>query len=254
LINIASAIKNPGATNRPSLLRLLVGEPRIFDIVSLLLQWRDSGRIRKAIGAYISDDLEVRKTHDHNLKQLGKFTRTRRAEPFYQVLTANIPEIKNKKLLIIGGRSVQEFLLAWTFGLKWENMIGIDLFSSNKKILVMNMEAMTFPNDSFDLITAINVLGYTSGIEIALREYARVLKPGGRLVFDHTCRPGDADYPSLNTKGSVIAEILKSAKLEIYFHESKDKIESRGFRQTAHIFGCRKIQTDENILDIYRPY
>ena len=43
--------------------------------------------------------------------------------------------------------------MAWTYGYKWENIVGIDLFSFNPKILVMDMNKLTFQNNYFDDIS-----------------------------------------------------------------------------------------------------
>lgn len=47
---------------------------------------------------------------------------------------------------------------------------------------VANGQDLPFRNASFDLITTITVLAFVAQPELALREIARVLKPGGRLV------------------------------------------------------------------------
>jgi ubiquinone/menaquinone biosynthesis C-methylase UbiE len=44
-------------------------------------------------------------------------------------------------------------------------------------------EQLPFPERSFDLVTAITVLAFISDPVAAVREMARVLKPGGRLVI-----------------------------------------------------------------------
>lgn len=42
--------------------------------------------------------------------------------------------------------------------------------------------AMSFPDASFDVIVAVSALEFIQNIDGAAREFARVLKPGGRLV------------------------------------------------------------------------
>jgi len=252
---VGSALLHPGPTSTRSFVRSVLAQPRIFDVVSAVAQWRDTALVKKAEAAYIDQDAQVKKAHDHNLGQIKRFTRTRRAEYGYEVLTTNFGILSDKKLLVVGGRSVQEFLLAWTFGFRWENMTGIDLFSANKKILAMNVEKMSFSENSFDAITSINTFGYTDHIEDALRECARVLKPDGRLVFNHDYRPDDPNYPVMKLRARDVAAMLQSAGLEIYFHSANDKITSGGgYRQTQHMFGCRKIPTDDDTLDAYRVY
>lgn len=252
--HLARAVLRPAATARPSLFRDILAQPVVFDVVSALAQWRDSARVEKAAGKYIDEDIQVKKTVDHNVKMARRFTQTRRVDPFYRVLTAGAGDVSSKKLLIIGGRTIQEFLLAWTHGFRWNNMTGIDLISINPKILPMNMEAMTFPDESFDFITSISTFGYTNGLEKGLRECARVLKPDGRLVFDHDYRPGQSEYPAMNVRADEVAKVLKDSSLEIYYHTARDKMTSDGFRQTIHVFGCRKIPANEDLIDPYRPY
>src|SRR5580765_5380991 len=47
---------------------------------------------------------------------------------------------------------------------------------------VSDAEKLDFPNDSFDLVYSHGVLHHTPGIESAISEIHRVLKPGGRAV------------------------------------------------------------------------
>jgi hypothetical protein len=79
---VGSAIKHPAEARAPSLLRCLLAQPVLFDVASAVLQWRDVSRVERADRAYLSEDPEVKKTHDHNLSQIRRFTRTRRAEPY----------------------------------------------------------------------------------------------------------------------------------------------------------------------------
>lgn len=252
LRSLASAVRHPGAAEVPSLLRSFVGQPLVFDLISAIAQWRDLGRLRRSRGRYLSDDPQLKLAHDHNVGLVVDkgFTRSRRVEPYYRILTAGLEDIGSKRLLVVGGRNVAEFLLAWTLGLRWKNMVGIDLFSANRKILVMNMEAMTFPDASFDLITCVNTLGYTDGVEAGIGECARVLRPGGRFVFDHSYRPEETRWPVLLLPGAEVLAICRKAGLEIYFHTMQDKITRRGgMRQTTHVIGCYKRPADQTLVD-----
>lgn len=46
-----------------------------------------------------------------------------------------------------------------------------------------NIEALTFPDSSFDLITSTGLMEHVEHDDVGFREIARVLKPGGHYVF-----------------------------------------------------------------------
>ena len=46
-----------------------------------------------------------------------------------------------------------------------------------------NIQAMPFPNNRFDFIWSRDVLGHMEDLHQAFRSFARVLKPGGRMVI-----------------------------------------------------------------------
>lgn len=63
---------------------------------------------------------------------------------------------------------------AWARGIS--DGIHIDL-------AVARSQALPFPDDTFDVVTCITVLAFVPDTDNALREMARVLRPGGRLVI-----------------------------------------------------------------------
>jgi ubiquinone/menaquinone biosynthesis C-methylase UbiE len=66
------------------------------------------------------------------------------------------------------------------------------------RFVVAKIEALPFPDASFDVVTATGVLEYAN-VPSALDELARVLRPGGRAVVSYP-NPG-AVYSFLNTHG-----------------------------------------------------
>ncbi len=59
----------------------------------------------------------------------------------------------------------------------------LDLHGFSGDLRVMNGEAMTFPDDCFDVVYAHGVLQYTADSSQMAREIHRVLKPGGRAIM-----------------------------------------------------------------------
>ena len=108
----------------------------------------------------------------------------RRTEPFYKYLSLPPRDLSSEKLLVIGGKDVAELFIAWTYGFKWSNIIGIDLFSLHPKIQIMDMEEMSFDDQSFDSVALCHTYGYQADKFRCLREIYRVLVTGGHLVFN----------------------------------------------------------------------
>ena len=218
--------------------------PIIFDITSLLLQLSDIKNISRLekknneIGDIYTDVFKYNKS-----KTLEKIiTTTRRAEIFYEILKLYLGrDINHKKLLIIGPRNIQELFIAWLYGFKWKKITGIDLYSTNKKIKVMNMEEMDFEDTMFDCVSMSATLVYAKSIHKALSEISRILKPGGILVFGSTYDPNSVDIWQESSKtGLQIHEILKGLQLDIIYWESREKINLLGHKQTGHYIACIK--------------
>jgi SAM-dependent methyltransferase len=92
------------------------------------------------------------------------------------------------RILEIGCSSGQFMLQLRQQG--YENVVGIDISEpavrlcqeSGLPATVMDAQRLDFPDGSFDLITASDVLEHLRDENEALQEWRRVLKPGGRLV------------------------------------------------------------------------
>lgn len=243
LRQLALAVLRPDPMARePGLARVLLRQPRLFDLVSAFWQLRDAGR-QAAIGAnYSLDDDYHRDVQDYNAGRTVEkvVSRTRRAEPLLRILADAPADPANERLLLIGPRNVHEVLLAWVHGWRWKKIEGIDLYSTNPKIAVMNMEAMTYADNSFDAILSSNTLAYAADTQVAIAEMARVLKPGGRAVFGATYCPGADRFRGNAIAGEAILGMLREAGLQLFHHHSNDKINTLGLQQTVHFFGVRK--------------
>lgn len=56
-------------------------------------------------------------------------------------------------------------------------------------LLVMQAEALDFPDASFDLLCSIHTIEHVGPLDRALAEMARVLKPGGKLLLIYPAEP-----------------------------------------------------------------
>lgn len=62
---------------------------------------------------------------------------------------------------------------------------------ANLTALVMDVEALAFPDHSFDAVACRIAPHHFLDIQQALREMARVLRPGGQLALEDSCAPTD---------------------------------------------------------------
>ena len=251
---LKKAIVNP--TPNPSDGRVFVRflfKPVLYDIYALCVQVLDQRRVRRLPMPSADDQSDAAIAIRHNLQEIRNkyITTTRRVEVAYQIATTPMRSVENEKLLIIGCRNVMELHQARFAGFSWCNIQGLDLFSTNDKILTMNMEDMSGIEDSsYDVVTMINTLAYSSKPNVALLEVVRILKPGGRFVFNYGKLMEDKDIFSpftgdLMVKGNRIpaaefVNFLQRNGAQLYFHESSDHLNAAGDRQVTHWFGFIK--------------
>jgi len=236
------------ARARSSLWRGLLRHPRLFEPVATLLQIRDFGRLRKLAerrrtAADLPDDDYYAGWLDYNLERtLSRTIATgRAAENLLPALVLPARDHQAEKLLVIGPRTVQELYLCWLYGFAWSNITAIDLYSTNPKIVVMNMESMTFDDGSFDSVLSSNTLTYAKDLGSCFREIARVLRPGGRLAFTHSFYPENTDLPTMRVSGQSMRRSLEAAGFCIQNAYSREFVNSQGGKQTAHHVVAQKL-------------
>ena len=93
----------------------------------------------------------------------------------------NLPD---SRILAIGPRSESELLGLLANGFRWKNIRGLDLFSYSPKIDVGDMHALPYEDNTFDIVTASRVLGYSEDQPKAAAEMIRVTKPGGVIAVN----------------------------------------------------------------------
>jgi len=149
---------------------------------------------------------------------------------------------------LVGPRTFFELYLAWLHGYSWKNIFAIDLYSTNPKIQVMNMEKMSFPANEFDAVMMGHVLPYSRIPEVVCKEVSRILKPGGRLVVDVVYSP-ESQWPAEQNSGNSWKTMMADAGLEIYFCRSRSKTNRIGEKLTAYLLGLKKVDRSETLFD-----
>ena len=123
-----------------------------------------------------------------------------------KLLNSDRRPANDRSVLCVGCRNSHELNIFRKAG--FEKVTGIDLFSSEEAILQMDMHAMTFPDNHFDVVFSCHSLEHSYDPMRALSEFARVVKDGGVCTIELPVRftPTSAD---LQDFGSLKA--LKSA-------------------------------------------
>jgi SAM-dependent methyltransferase len=251
LLRIITAIITGSGIERSisdvGMLRKFCNSPRIFKIVAriLMLIWpHDQKKQRKTLN--FEDNTHLEYVHAYTVK-MDEMQNTkgsgRRAERYYQIISLPPRDISKENILIIGGKNVVELFIAWIYGFKWANIVGIDLFSLHPKIKIMDMESMSFPNDFFDNVTMANVYGYQLDPEKCLAEISRVLRPGGKLCFNSVYSP-DSILPVYQIKVNKLIEIFQKYNFEIIYHSYENKAPN-----VSHTWSLQKLNLEDISLD-----
>ena len=90
--------------------------------------------------------------------------------------------LEDKMILSVGARNGSELDLFEANGAK--SAVGIDLFSADQRIYVMDMHQMEFENDSFDIVYSSHSLEHAFDSDVVIREFVRVCRPGGHIVVE----------------------------------------------------------------------
>jgi len=255
IVQLCRALFSPAPRNTPvQPLRSFVALPVVFDLVSLAMQAIDYRRTQRIVKSYGVDDPHHRAVQDYNagVTVAKTFTSTRRMDVLYKLLAFPPRALSAERILIVGPRNRHELIAAWVHGFAWRNIDAIDLFSTHPKIRVMNMEAMTWPGETFDAVTMAYTLSYAEDTGKAIGEVARVLRSGGRFAFSVSYVPDGKRWKESTVTAGEIAHMLHGSGFEIEFHQAGGKITSDGFRQASHLFVARKIPPDEQRLDPFR--
>ena len=147
----------PALPQIPLLRRILLTRG-LYDLSSALVQLYWIRYVRNASVILKPDDPYKKNVQEYNASvTINKLITTpRRAEELFQALRLPPRDLAKERLLLIGPRNVQEFYTAYLYGFSWQAIEGVDLYRTYPRIHVMDMEAMTFPDESFDSILMAN--------------------------------------------------------------------------------------------------
>jgi len=229
------------------LLRKICNGPRTFKIIARILMFiwpHDTRKQEETIN--FEDDKHLEYVVKYTVKQMevqNTKGSSRRAEIYYQIVSLPPRDISRENVLIIGGKNVVELFIAWVYGFKWENIVGIDLFSLHPKIKIMDMEKMSFEDKTFDNVTMANVYGYQLDPEKCIAEISRILRPGGKLCFNSVWSE-DSVLPVYNIRVNEMIAIFKKHNFEIIYHTYKNTPPD-----VSHMWSLQKMNMSELSLD-----
>ena len=181
-----------------------------------------------------SHDSVAANTVMHNMKGVRRsIRRVGRSAVLIRPLSV-IPRLQrrvpNAKVLSIGPRSEAELLCLASHGFRLRNVTGVDLLSYSPRIDIGDMHALQYADDSFDVVIASRVLGYSDAPEIACAEMLRVTRHDGYIAINtgdlqpDSATNQDLDYkPGSNQVYSSLADILDLFGDHVgYVHFSND--------------------------------
>jgi len=147
----------------------------------------------------------------------------KRKEYLVDLLESKIDLSKLKKALVIGCRDSYEIDLLEKKGIK--DVIGIDLFSMDKRIKVMDMHRMKFGNSMFDLVYCSHVLEHAFDYKGVLCEVVRVLKKNGFLFIEVPVnyKTNDADLHDYGCCDNLVRMLQDITKIEKFILKSDIK-------------------------------
>ena len=115
------------------------------------------------------------------------------------------PQPSRQSVLCIGCRNARELNLLEAAG--YGPVTGVDLFSSDRRIVVMDMHHLTFGSGSFDIAYSCHSLEHSFDRDAAVAEIVRVLRPGGVAAVEVPVRftPTAVDRQDFKSVADLLA-------------------------------------------------
>lgn len=173
---------------------------------------RLSGHAVRSLGAdgEMSSEFVSGKVLPYNLSMLWTIARGRTERLMNVLRSIHSLDRRNSSLLVIGPRNEAELLLLSCYGFPLKKMAAIDLFSYSPLIDLMDMHALNYPDNSFDVVYSCFVITYSDQIPRACEEAARVARDGALVVFafEHLTE-GYANKLGVNRLNGGLSDLFK---------------------------------------------
>jgi len=104
-----------------------------------------------------------------------------RTKIFIDKISKVVP-VADKSILCVGCRNIQEIEYFRSKGAY--RVIGIDLFSENPDIYIMDMHELKFQDNLFDIVYSSHSLEHAYNPGLVTKEITRVLKPNGIIAIE----------------------------------------------------------------------
>ena len=136
-------------------------------------------------------------------------------------------DISNLNVLCVGCRTVEEINYFKSINIR--KVVGIDLFSECKEIMIMDMHDMTFEDNSFDIIFSCHSLEHAQDYKKVISEFVRIAKEGSIFAIEVPVNYKTSDFDlwdfkSLENLKSIFHEHIS----QILYEDLEKKTENSG--------------------------
>lgn len=144
-----------------------------------------------------------------------------------------------QSILCVGCRNANELdYIEKTLGLQ---STGLDLFSTDHRIVVGDMHKMPFDDNFFDHLYSCHSLEHAYDIKVALQEFARVVKDGGTITIEVPVdfEPNETDYWDLKNDGNLF-NLIKHNVRNVFLQETASNAGNSKKSVIRFIFSIKK--------------
>jgi SAM-dependent methyltransferase len=160
-------------------------------------------RLKLLKGKGYADYLDLQYERSKMKLSQGSAVEPKRKEYLVGLLAAHVDLKAVGKALVVGCRNAYELDLLESHGVR--KTVGVDLFSTDPRIIVMDMHTLRFGDGEFDLVYCSHALEHALESGKVLDGMARVIKPGGIVAIEVPA--------NINTTGVEINDFRNSDNL-----------------------------------------